>query len=455
MNPAILAELEKGARVFPVLRVDWESRGHALGTDYVAPGGVILPDVPIRSKASAGGWGPVRFGPGVRGSTLASARSSVRIEDIRQDLAALLETYAPRGSRARISWASLGVIESDWETIFDGIVDDWRSGEGGTVDVILKTDERELRSPAPKPQFQRASAPTASDPAIYGTTIPLLLGIHDSFRITVRGQVRALNVRRDDSTATSLQLYAASLGNLTSVERVYFDGELQTGLAFETIRGLYGGVYQTLIGIERDDAPEPEVVVSFDAIGPDTAGGITGPTLLNPVAELRTFLEEYTFRDNQTGIYVGPHPLIEQASWAAVEAFFDARDAEAGVLIGGGGSRPLGLDVVESFLTAYPFVRLFWNERGQIACHLIDYTDSDPDAAAWLVADREAEPGTFRFEPGDRKEVFNRVEVPYLFSDVEGEFLAQHEAHDVDSIEDPLALVAPSVWSQARYDRST
>lgn len=452
MGAALQAELDKGARVFPVLKVDWHSRGLDIRTDYVAPGGVLLSGVPLRSKTVQGGWGPIQYGPGIRGSTLATSRTFVRVEDTDRSLTELLETYNPRGSVARISWAALDLVEADWETKFLGVVEDWEARQGGTVELILKTDERDLRSPAPKPQFTRAAWPTATDPSIYGTASPLLLGVHDSFKITVRGQVRALNVREDDSAPTALQFHSASLGNLTSIDRVYYDGVQQVGLAFQTLRGLFGGVYQTILAIERDLAPPPEVVISFDCVGPDTSGGITGSTLVNPVSQLRVFLEEYTFRDNQTGVYVGAHPLIEQTSWATVEAFFDEREYESGVILGGGGSRPLGLDVVESFLTAYPFVRMWWNETGQIECHLIDYTDTDPPAAAWLVADRDSEPGSFRYQPGDRKDVFNRVEMPYLFSDMEGKFLAQHEAHDVDSIEDPLSRLVSNPWSQARYD---
>lgn len=452
MGAALQAELDKGTRVFPVLRVDWHARGFDIQTDYVAPGGALLSGVPLRSKTTQGGWGPIQYGPGIRGSTLATSRTFVRVEDKDRTLAELLETYNPRGSVARISWAALGLVEGDWETKFLGVVEDWEGREGGAIELILKTDERDLRSPAPKPQFTRAAWPTATDPSIYGTASPLLLGIHDSFKITVRGQVRGLNVREDDSSPTALQFYSASLGNLTSIDRVYYDGVQQVGLAFQTLRGLFGGVYQTILALERDASPAPEVVVSFDCVGPDTSGGIAGPTLLNPVAQLRVFLEEYTFRDNQTGVYVGAHPLIEQTSWATVEAFFAAREYESGVILGGGGSRPLGLDVVESFLAAYPFVRMWWNETGQIECHLIDYTDTDPPAEAWLVADRDSEPGSFRYQPGDRKDVFNRIEMPYLFSDMEGKFLAQHEAHDVDSIEDPQARLVSNPWSQARYD---
>ena len=236
---------------------------------------------------------------------------------------------------------------------------------------------------------------------------------------------------------------------------MYYDGVLQTGLSFQVLRGQFGGIYQTLLGIERDDAPAPEVVVSFDATGPDTTGGTGGTTIVNPVTILKVYLEEYTFRNNADGIYAGAHPRIHQASWSAAEAFFADRDPDSARVFGGAGSRPLGLDVIESFLNEHRFVRMWWNELGQIECHLIPYTDTDPPAEAWLKADRAAAPGSFLYEPGDRQAVFNRFEVPYLFSDVEGQFLAQHEAHDEDSIEDRKAISVPNSWSQARYDRST
>jgi hypothetical protein len=451
MNPALQAELDSNQRVFPVLRIDWQVRETTLRTNRFAPGGLVHPEVGALGTALQGGWQPINYGPGVRGSTLATARTSVRVADKSQELGRFLETYQPRGSAARITWAALDLVEADWETIFLGVIEDWQAKDGA-VSLIMKTDERDLRAPAPRPQYTRAAWPTVNEPAIYGTTVQLVLGIHNSFRINQRGMVTAYNVKRDDSTATALNLYVASLGNLAEISNIYFDGVLQT-IPFTVLRGVYGGIYQTLIALERDDAPDPEVVVSFDCVGPDTTGGTGSGTLINPMSQLRVFLEEYAFRDNQDGVYQGAHPLIEQASWAEVEAFFDARDAESAVILGGGGSRPLGLDVVEGFLNAYPFVKLWWTEQGQIAATVIDFTDSDPDADFWLEADKQSEPSSFSFEPGDRREVFNRVEVPYLFSDVDAQYLSEYEAHDVDSIEAPLNRSFPNPWTQARYDR--
>ena len=131
VNPALQQKLDQGARVFPVLKVEWESRGLDLGTDYFAPGGIVLPDVPLRAKAAAGGWGPIRIGPGVRGSSLTTTRTTVRIEDVSEELSQLLAKYDPKESPAEISAGALGLVEADWDKRLVGTVEDWRSQGAG------------------------------------------------------------------------------------------------------------------------------------------------------------------------------------------------------------------------------------------------------------------------------------------------------------------------------------
>jgi hypothetical protein len=301
----------------------------------------------------------------------------------------------------------------------------------------------------PKPIFNKSVWGTATDPSIWATSQPLVMGIHDNFAVTARGMLTAINVRYDDNLG---HWWCGSLGRLRLVKRVYFDGTEQPETSvWTTRRGVYGGVMQTFIVVTSAFRPDKDAVVTFDCEGPSDDGDEAGPALLNPILQLRTVLEQYVFRDRPAQLWdLTPISLIDDTSWDAAANYFDLFEYESAIRIGGDRDRPTGMDVVQSFLDSYPWVRIFWLPSGALGICIINPNDADP-SSDWVRVDVTTKPEDFVYEPGDRKEIFTHVEHPYMYSVAEQKFMAMIEAHDVAAAAEKLKVSIANRWSQGRF----
>lgn len=458
MNAALREEIRAGRPVFPVFQATWKARGYTISEERYAHGGAMMLDGrPCKGLVPPGGFKEASYGPGLKGNTLTAARTSVKVNDGTGELQSMLEAYDPRGSVASVKWASPYLVEEDWEPVFTGLVEDWRT-VNNTVEVLLKTDDAPLTSPGPKPIFSRSEWGYAFDPTTWGTAMPLVVGIHDSYKVTARGMVPAINVRWNEDLGQ--YWWCASIGNLKSIPRIYYDGNVKE-LGFTVLRGVYGGVFQTLITVDAANAPRDDngdtsggTVVSFDCEGPDADGGISGDALTNPVAGLRAFFNNYVFRDNRTGVWQGDAPQIHAASWDATEAYFDLHGYEGAFRLGGGERQP-ALSVLESFLRPRPWVRAWWSPTGQIHLGYIPHADPNVTDDDWLNASTKVKPDNFRYTPGDRKEVLTGVIAPYLYSHAEQKFIGSYEAHDIGNTreEDRTTEEIEDDFSQGRYSQ--
>ncbi len=460
MNAALTAEVKAGRPVFPMLEVAWVARGYALGTVRYARGGAVMADgAPTRGLVPTAGFKEVSYGPGMRGNKLVAARTSVKIADADGSLQAMLETYDPRGSAATVRWVSPRLVAADWELIFTGLVEDWKIVDS-VVEVILKTNDAPLQSPGPKPIFSRSEWGSAFEQTVWGTAMPLVIGIHDSYKVTGRGMVPAVNIKWNQDLG--LFWWCASIGSLGNIPRIYYDGAVkETG--FSVIRGTYGGVHQTIITTDEANAPndgaeEPKldgsVVVSFDCEGPDEDGGTEGEPITNPVQSIRAFLNNYVFRDNRTSVWYGDHASIHTPTWDAVQTYFDLYGYEGAFRIGGGDREP-GLKVIEAFLESKPWVKMWWTPSGQLAIGVIRHRDPVIATTDWINAWTKVSGKDFVYQPGDRKEVLSGIVSPYLYSHSESKFLGSYEAHDL-SVLPPTERVTDEIedeFSQGRYDQ--
>lgn len=451
MTPAVREALRRGEKVFPILRVDWTARGKSLGESIYGPGGTVMSDsVPVQGKVPLGGFSGITYGGGLKGGTLAVTRATVKVEDALQDIATMLETFDPRGSEAEIAWVTANLLREDWDTKLLGVIEDWTIIDR-IVELQIKIDDAPLRAPSPKPIYSKSDDPSAVEAAIYGTAHPIVFGLHDSFKITARGMVPATNVAYDDVLGFRWEITVGNFG----VDRVYFDGELQEAGIYTVERGVFGGVYRTVLSVQEELKPEKGAVVSVDGRGPDENGLLVGAAITNPVKILRVILSEYVYRDNRTGTFIGDHPIIDTASWDAAEAYFDLHGHEGAIRIGGEGDRPEAYRIVESFLEAHPFVRMWWTPVGKIAIGVIEYEDFDP-TAQWVRANITTPAKDFIYKPGDRREVYSGIIMPYLYSSSDGKFLASYESHDLSvapSVEERTNLKIEYTWSQGRYDQ--
>jgi hypothetical protein len=454
-SAALLAALRRVRQPFPVLRVTWAARGYSLGAGLYAPAGRLTAAGSVTAVTQPGGWEPIEYGSGIEGASLEAVQTAVGIADKDRTLLTMLETYDPRGSAARIDCAAAGLVAADWEPWFVGVVEDWER-DGLYTRLRLKTDDTVLRTPVPSKVLSRTEWGSASDSTVFGTAAPLVMGIHDSFAVTARGMLPAVNIRWDKDLG---YWWLASLGNLVEIRRLYFDGVAQEAAGWTTIRGVYGGAAVTIISVQQSALPTDDegkiiknFVVSFDAEGPDSDGLAVGTSVTNPVLELRRVLEEYVYRTPPLGAWVGDHPIIDDTSWdAAVNWFQNVNRAESARRWGGDQNPESAAEVIDSFLEAYPFVRIHWTPLGTLAIVIIDPDDVDPDAAAWFQVDKHHEGGLVEYAPGDRREVYTQIRMPYMWSTAESKFVGTLEAHDVAALPEKVVLEVPNEWSQGRY----
>jgi hypothetical protein len=446
-SAALLEARRRGAEVFPVLRVAWVARELALGTGIYAPAGRLVDGGQVTAVTMQGGWGGIEYGSGLGSGQFDAVETKVKVVDVERTLLRLLEGYDPRGSAAAIDWAAAGLAAEDWEPIFRGIVSDW-DRDGLATQLTVKTDDTVLRTPVPPKVFSRTEWGAAADTTIFGTALPLVLGVHDAFQVTGRGMVAGVNIRYDKDLG---YWWIASMGNLVKIRRVYFDGVAQPATSWTTIRGVYGGNLMTIISFPEAYKPDKGAVVSFDCEGPDEDGLYAGASLANPVVQLRTVLEEYVYRTPPLGAWVGAHPIVDAESWDAAAVWFAVHGYESARRFGGNQNPESAAEVVSSFLEAHPWVRIHWTPLGTLAIVILDPDDVDPDDDLWFDLERYHESGTVEYTAGDRREVYTHVKVPYMWSSAEQKYVVAIEAHDVAALAEKVKLEIPNNWSQGRY----
>jgi hypothetical protein len=370
----------------------------------------------------------------------------VDVADPRGELHDMLETYDPRGSAARTDWASPSLVDGDWEPLGRGIVSDWARDEPYTR-LILKTDDTVLRTPIPPGLFARTEWGSAYDGSIFGTAFPLVQGIHDLFRVTARGTVPLVNIRYDKDIG---YWWALSADQMVSVDRLYTDGTPFGTVGWSVLRGVYGGSFMTIVAFAEGYQPAKDVIVSCDCHGPDETGSATGSTLTGAPDQLRVLLEEFAARRPPLAGWRGPAQIIDAASWDAASEYFALHRIESARRLGADQNAETAADLIQSFLDSYLFVRIHWTELGTLEMVVIDPDDVDPPEGSHLMLDLHHQGGRVPFEPGDMREVYTHLRMPFMWSAADNKFMTAYEAHDVAALPVPLALPVENVWSQAR-----
>lgn len=440
----------RGQPLFPVLAVDLKARGLSLGRVVASPGVRHTALGQVSHVTTDGGWGEIVYGSGIEEGRFDIVRTHVTLSDPEGVLIRTLETYDPRGSAARIDWAAPGLVDTDWTPLFRGVLEDWER-DGLVTRLLLKTDDTLLRTAIPPRTFQKAEWSTAADTTIFGTAMPLAMGIFDAYAITARGMVPCVNVRYDEELG---YWWLVSCGHQVDVRRLYYDGVAQADSIWSIQRGVWGAGVSTVIVVTPGSQPEKGVVVSCDLEGPDASGLYAGPAITNPVRQLRAVLEEYTYRTPPMGTWRGDDPIIDDTSWDAAETWFKDRNrAESARRWGADQNPETAAEVVESFLDAHPFCRIHWTPLGTLAFVIIDHDDVDPVDAAHFQVALHHDGARCEYTPGDMKEVYTHVRQPYMWSPAEAKFLGGLEAHDVAALPVKIPVEIPNVWTQGRYSQ--
>lgn len=446
---AMLEARRRGVEAFPVLVVDWVARGLDLGRGIYSPAmrGTSLGQVTAVTRP--GGWSEISYGSGIASSTLEAVSWTVDVADGRGELVEMLETYDPRGSAARADWAAPGLVAEDWEPLARGIVSDWSRDEPYTR-LVMKTDDTVLRTPIPPGLFARTEWGSAYDGSIFGTAFPLVLGIHDLFKVTARGTVPLVNIRYDKDLG---YWWALSADQMVEVTRLYFDGVPQGTAGWSVLEGVYGGSWLTIVAFAEGYQPAKDVIVSCDCMGPDENGLGAGQTLTGPPDQLRALLQEFAYRRPPLSGWRGPAPIVNADTWDAAAQWFALHRMESARRLGADQNAETMAELVQSFLDSYPNTRIHWNELGTLDLIVIDPDDVEPDSSTHLMLDLHHDGGRVPFEPGDAREVYTHLRMPFLWSSADNKFMSAYEAHDVAALEEKVVLTVENMWSQARLEQ--
>jgi hypothetical protein len=274
-----------------------------------------------------------------------------------------------------------------------------------------------------------------------------VLGILDLFQITGRGTVPMVNIRYDDNIG---YWWAISTANAISIDRLYFDGKQQGTGGWSVLRGVYGGAFLTILAFAVGFQPAVDTIVSVDCHGPDEDGLAAGGALTGAPDQLRVAFEEWAYRSPPLAAWRGPIANINATTWDATSAYFALHRIESARRLGADQNVESGAEVAQSFLDSYQWTRLQFNEQGALELVVIDPDDLDPDDAMHIYLDLHNEGGGVIFEPGDEREVYTHLRMPFGYSPADEKFLSAYEAHDVAALDEKVVLVNENIWSQVR-----
>jgi hypothetical protein len=445
---AVVEAYNRGAAVWPHLSLDLVSRGLSLGRKNYSTAIRATSLGRVNAVTRAGGWSEIKYGSGIESSSLLVPSCSVDVLDTNGELIDMLETYDPRGSAVRSDWGADGLLDTDWWRLFTGILSDWSRDEPCTK-LMMKVDDSALRNPLPSGIFHRAISGSAEDASICGTPHPLVMGIFDSLVLTARGAVPMVNVRYDKDTG---YWWALSADRMVSIDRLYFNGVPQGTGWWTSFQGVYGDAQLTFVSIAEGYQPKKDTIVSVDCHGPDENGDSAGDTLTGWPDQLRAVFEEFCYRRPPLTTWRGPNAAVDATSAAMLSEFYALHRCESARVFGGDQGAETIAETVASALECHPPVRIQWNEYGALEFLLINPDDLDPDATKSLDLGLYHRDKRVPFEPGDMREVYTHVRMPYCYLPADQKFSSAAEAHDVAALPngEVAKLVIENPWTQAR-----
>lgn len=435
-----------GGQIFPIACIDLVARGLDLGRILISPESRVTDLGQVTHVSAQGTWKEIKYGSGIESSELEVVRTSIGVPDPDGSLLRKLQTYNPRGSAARQWWACKGILSTQWEPLFTGILEDWERSGQVTV-LVMKCDDSMLRKPIPEKTFSRMEWSAAEDATIFETAVPLCLGVFDAYAVTGRGMVPAVNVVYDETLG---YIWWASQGHQKTITRVFVDGEVQASTAWSTTRGVKGGALATFIVFAAGYQPEKGTVVSFDCEGPDEDGLYAGDPIEIPSDVLRVVLEENVFRSAPTGAWRGAHPTIDATSWDYVEAWLAARGYRCARRFGGDQNPEAAAAAIQDYLDKHPWQRIQWTEDGTLSIFIIDPDDFEPSSSVIRI-DLHHDGGSVDYSPGDSKEVYSHWRVWRLWSPAESKFLAGLWAHDIAALPMRVEKEIQNTWSAGAF----
>lgn len=277
------------------------------------------------------------------------------------------------GRPARVKLVSPHVAESQWMTVFEGIVLGWQP-RGNLPEITLSfgPNDKALREANRLGRFTRGMFPDAPDDVI-GEPLRVIYGNFDS-----RCGGGGVECPAVGFTEWGYTQYFVSTGQ-TEVIAAYDDGVMASGLTSNDDY-LRGGRQVSLLSMY----PEPSGTVTADVSGvpsfiAHTYGGfglilpIYGRRQLpmtNPIEQLLHFLVNYCYGSYVKGQYLSPSDApIDVESFVAAAGWYRLLGTRGRTIVYGDET---GYQFINRWVGAWK-VPVFWNANGKLALKVDDF----------------------------------------------------------------------------------
>jgi hypothetical protein len=391
LGASIAEEMRSGrSSLFILLEIDFPSENRSYSTKGYGSESAGL----YKSKLVE--VGEVSYSASDRQNSLTALEVEVKISDEDASISKLIGRREPiHGSAARLYIASRKTAKAQWLQYFTGIVGDCEMGEDGAWSIRLRTDDAALLTPIPRlliseNHWVNAPASTVGKPA------PSVYGLHDStgakLSQTNDGALPALYAGLIPGTTHYASIM--SLGYIRGL-RAYKNKAIQSG-NYTFVQKVVAGIPWTYVDWNSD--PTPDVTVTVDAYGYDSAGDGTGTLLLSPVDQLRhaivNLAYNYPLASGWSGAWL-PNTAapIDTGSFDTLKASLSRR-AGGAAYSGGyyfGDPQVTMLDAINSWANGLA-LKAMWTPLGQLAVGIDDPAIALADAYQddpWLVEGRQ------------------------------------------------------------------
>ena len=327
---------------------------------------------------------------------------------------------------AILRWGHPDLVEADWDVRLSGILDHW-TFNGGTVDLVIRTDDKFLRSGANRWPIMPSEWPAL--PEVEGVQsqdiyLPVLFGAHESSNLSARGFVPAIFVQQPSENFERWDFVTLGWPPMdpTTVYRIR-DGQQTTmsaGGDYSISRTIIGGKAVTLIvWVSGADILDTDTV-QFDGSGLSELGDGSGIFITNPVTQLRFWLVNFGHGRWLSGNFLSEADSpIELVSWAEVEAYAQKYNLEGSFRVGGTVNQRTILDQINEWLETWPLFRPYWTAAGKLALAVIDHTfpqyaEEKGSGDLFFSLIREKDVSSISF-PEDAQDLIKRVSAAHLF----------------------------------------
>jgi len=377
-------------------------------------------------------FGPVAMDTSERTNVLAARETELELADTDFRFGKLLPRYQ---NRLRLSpvvlrIGAMGIPESGWYTYFTGVLDSWEMVQAQDWRLVLRTNDRPLRSDFPKTKVTLADYPNADVATAVGQFCQIVYGIHNSNGLGggTTGMIKALYVD------TISFVYELSLGWLQEVTNVYADGILIPSSGYFVLHPNIGGRRRTVVAFV---ATQSGKTITADVKGLTDRGDGTGTLLQKPGAVLQHWLTNFLFGDWLTGDWLAPSVNIDTPSVYETDQFLARKGHEVSKVFGGDESVTTGTAAIEEWCDSHE-VKAYWTEAGKLAFRPLhhDFSSYALPSRPWFRGPGQ-DLGGFGL-PQNTRQIANKVSVAYLFGQAAGQFFQTVDVEDLGVLENSI-----------------